>query len=185
MKDLSEIPLLITMIGVCTLLLLMSTNWCKQSLKAEVEIEIRAQVLLDLLHTPAEQRSTRVLDLCFFALAHSFLPKDYGPAYRLVRSEDFDTFELRLHLAERFKESEAEVHGKIEIGARSFIALTWEEERQFLEAMEKLIEGPTLEIESSEGYHLPGVHCSTGFEKEIKNIKKWIEEQSKEKVEEV
>ncbi|KAF7900863.1 hypothetical protein EAF00_003084 [Botryotinia globosa] len=141
--------------------------------------------LLNLLHTPAEQRSTRVLDLCFFALAHSFLPKEYGPNYRLAKSEDFNAFELRLHLAERSKESEAEVHGKIEIGARSFIALTWEEKKQFLEAMEKLIEGPTLEIDSSEGYHLPGVHCSTRFEKEIKNIKKWIEEQSKEKMEEV
>ncbi|TGO09768.1 hypothetical protein BTUL_0155g00240 [Botrytis tulipae] len=185
MKDLREIPLLITMIATLTLTVLMETNWYKQSLKAEVENEIRAQVLLDLLHTPAEQRSTRVLDLCFFALAHSFLKNGHGPNYRLVKSEDFNTFELRLHLAERFKESEAGVHGKIEIGARSFLALTWEEERQFLEAMEKLIEGSTLEIESSEGYHLPGVHCSTGFEKEIKNIKKWIEEQSKEKVEEV
>ncbi|THV43785.1 hypothetical protein BGAL_0927g00010 [Botrytis galanthina] len=173
------------MIAVLIISLLMSTNWYKQGLKAEVENKIRAQVLLDLLHTPAEQRSTRVLDLCFFALAHSFLPKEYGTNYQLVKPEDFNTFELRVHLAERFKESEAEVHGKIEIGARSFVALTWEEERQFLEAMEKLIEGSTLEIDSSEGYHLPGVHCSTGFEKEIKKIKNWIEEQSKEKVEEV
>ncbi|TGO31534.1 hypothetical protein BHYA_0551g00020 [Botrytis hyacinthi] len=183
MKDAFDIPFIITVIGFQILSLLMAANWYKQRLKVEVEIEIRAQILLDLLHTPAEQRSTRVLDLCFFALAQFFLPKNYGPNYRLVKSEYFNTFELRLHLAERFKESEAEVHGKVGIGARSFVALTRKEERQFVEAMKKVIEGWTMEIESDEVCYLTGVQFSTGFEKEIKNIKKWIEEQSKEKVE--
>ncbi|TGO44934.1 hypothetical protein BCON_0442g00060 [Botryotinia convoluta] len=185
MTDPLEIVFLITMIGTLLATLIFSGDWYKQRLKVELEMEVRAQVLRNLLHTPAEQRSTRVLDFCFFAVANSLISKEFGTNEPVLKAEDFNTLELRLHLAERTKESEAEVHGKIGIGSRSFVALTKMEEKQFVEAMKKLIEGWTMEIESDEECHLPGVHCSTGFEKEIKYIKKWIEEQSKEKVEEV
>ncbi|TGO50349.1 hypothetical protein BELL_1822g00010 [Botrytis elliptica] len=157
----------------------------RQHFQAQIKLEVRAQVLRDLLHTPAEQRSTRVLDLCFFAVANSLISKQFHTNNPPINSEDFNTLELRLHLAERIKESEAKVHGKIEIGARSFVALTRKEEKQFVEGMKKLIKGWTMEMDSDEECHLPGVHYSTGFEKEIKYIKKWIEDQNKEKVEEV
>ncbi|TEY38804.1 hypothetical protein BOTCAL_0474g00080 [Botryotinia calthae] len=176
-----QLILFIAMFGSYLHAILLAVDWYSDEM-IDLEMEMRAKVLQDLLHTPAEQRLTRVLDLCFFAVADSLLSRKSHSNEPIAKTEDFDTLELRLHLAERIMESER-LHGKIAIGARSLVALTRMEEKKFVRAMRKLIEGWTLGISSDDEYHLPGVHFSTGFEKEIKHVKEWIEGQSKVKEE--
>ncbi|CAD6443207.1 90c04c9a-802d-4ded-b2b6-738948fc4665 [Sclerotinia trifoliorum] len=156
---------------------------CYTQLFAGSEIKMRAKLLHDLLHIPAEQRSARVLDLCFFAVANALDQEMNIISHEeLPKPGDFNTMELLQHLEDRIEESAKGVNTGIEIGSRGFVPLTQYERITFVEAMKKKNKEWTVAaFENGGENHFLGVNCSTGFEKKIKCVKDWIEEKKKEK----
>ncbi|ESZ94954.1 hypothetical protein SBOR_4678 [Sclerotinia borealis F-4128] len=105
---------------------------------AASEADMRAKILRDLLNTPAEKRSERVLDLCFFAITDYITPRIRPRFFTLAtKYADFNNEELLQHLEERMAAAAKGFGMDIGIGSRSLVPLIKVEGKQLVKAMKK------------------------------------------------